>query len=56
LTFAAKRLEIRTPLRFERHPWPMRVVLVPLSLGCGTLAFLFCLSRAMQKRSQSGLE
>lgn len=49
-TFAAKRLEIRTPLRFERHPWAMRVVLVPLFIGCGTLAFLCWLKRAMQKR------
>jgi protein-S-isoprenylcysteine O-methyltransferase Ste14 len=54
-TFAAKRLEIRTPLRFEGHQWPMRVVLAPLSIGCGTLAFLFWLKRAVQKQGQSGL-
>lgn len=53
--FAAKRLEIRTPLRFEEHQWPMRVMLVPLSIGCGTLAFLFWLKRAVKKQGHSGL-
>ena len=53
--FAAKRLEIRTPLRIEGHQWPMRLVFMPLSIGCGTLAFLFWLKRAMRKQGQSGL-
>jgi protein-S-isoprenylcysteine O-methyltransferase Ste14 len=32
------------------------VVLAPLFIGCATLAFLFWLRRAAQKRRQSGLE
>ena len=52
--FAAKRLEIRTPLRFEGHHWPMRVVSVPLSIGCGTLAFLFWLKRAISAAGPLG--
>src|SRR5262249_9782021 len=32
--FAAKRLEIRTPLRIEGDSWPIRVVLAPLFIGC----------------------
>jgi hypothetical protein len=39
--FAAKRLEIRTPLRLEGDSWSIRVVLAPLFIGCATLAFLF---------------
>jgi hypothetical protein len=41
--FAAKRLEIRTPLRIEGDSWSVRVVLAPLFIGCATLAFLFWL-------------
>ncbi len=55
-TFAAKRLEIRTPLRIEGNSWPARVVLAPLFIGCATLAFLFWLKRRMQTQRQSGLE
>ena len=54
--FAAKRLEIRTPLRLEGDSWSVAVVLAPLFIGCATLAFLFCLRRAARKRKQSGLE
>ena len=54
--FAAKRLEIRTPLRLEGDSWSVRVVLAPLFIGCATLAFLFWLRRAAQRRRQSGLE
>ena len=54
--FAAKRLEIRTPLRLEGDSWSVRVVLAPLFIGCATLAFLFWLRRAAQKRRQSRLE
>jgi protein-S-isoprenylcysteine O-methyltransferase Ste14/putative intracellular protease/amidase len=54
--FAAKRLEIRTPLRIEGDTWSIRVVLVPLVIGCATLAFLFGLKRAAQKERWSGLE
>jgi len=45
--FAAKRLEIRTPLRIEGDSWSIRVVLAPLFIGCATLAFLFWLKRAL---------
>jgi protein-S-isoprenylcysteine O-methyltransferase Ste14 len=54
--FAVKRLEIRTPLRLAGDSWSVRVVLAPLFIGCATLAFLFWLRRAAQKRRQSGLE
>jgi protein-S-isoprenylcysteine O-methyltransferase Ste14/putative intracellular protease/amidase len=54
--FAAKRLEIRTPLRIEGDSWSVRVVLAPLFIGCATLAFLFWLKRAMQTQRQIGLE
>ena len=54
--FAAKRLEIRTPLRIEGDSWSIRVVLAPLFIGCATLAFLFWLKRAVQKQRQIGLE
>jgi AraC family transcriptional regulator, transcriptional activator FtrA len=55
-TFAAKRLEIRTPLRLEGDSWSIRVVLAPLFTGCAALAFLFWLKRALQKERQSSLE
>jgi protein-S-isoprenylcysteine O-methyltransferase Ste14/putative intracellular protease/amidase len=55
-TFAAKRLEIRTPLRIEGHSWSIGVVLAPLFIGCATVAFLFWLKRAVGKQRQSGLE
>ena len=54
--FAAKRLEIRTPLRLEGDSWSIRVVLAPLFIGCATLAFLFWLRRAVRKQRQNGLE
>jgi hypothetical protein len=54
--FAAKRLEIRTPLRIEGDSWSIRVLLAPLFIGCATLAFLFWLKRAVQTQSQTGLE
>jgi AraC family transcriptional regulator, transcriptional activator FtrA len=54
--FAAKRLEIRTPLRIEGDSWSIRVVLAPLFTGCATLAFLFWLKRAVRTRRQIGLE
>jgi protein-S-isoprenylcysteine O-methyltransferase Ste14/putative intracellular protease/amidase len=54
--FAAKRLEIRTPLRIEGDSWSIRVVLAPLFIGCATLAFLFGLKRALQTQRQIGLE
>ena len=54
--FAAKRLEIRTPLRIEGDSWPIGVVLAPLFIGCATLAFLFRLKRAVQTQRQKGLE
>ena len=54
--FAAKRLEIRTPLRIEGDSWSIRVVLAPLFIGCATLAFLFWLKRAVQTQRQTGLE
>jgi protein-S-isoprenylcysteine O-methyltransferase Ste14 len=54
--FAAKRLEIRTPLRIEGDSWSIRVVLAPLFIGGATLAFLFWLKRAAQKQRLSGLE
>jgi len=54
--FAAKRLEIRTPLRIEGGLWSIRVVLAPLFIGCATLAFLFWLKRALQTQRQIGLE
>jgi AraC family transcriptional activator FtrA len=40
--FAAKRLEIRTPLRLEGVSWSVRIVLAPLFIGCATLVFLLC--------------
>jgi protein-S-isoprenylcysteine O-methyltransferase Ste14/putative intracellular protease/amidase len=54
--FAAKRLEIRTPLHLEGDSWSIHVLLAPLFIGCATLAFLFWLKRAAQKERQSGLE
>jgi protein-S-isoprenylcysteine O-methyltransferase Ste14 len=54
--FAAKRLEIRTPLRIEGDSWSIRVVLAPLFIGCATMAFLFWFKRAVQTQSQIGLE
>lgn len=54
--FAAKRLEIRTPLRIEGASWSIRLVLAPLLIGCATLAFLFWLKRAVQTERQIGLE
>jgi protein-S-isoprenylcysteine O-methyltransferase Ste14 len=54
--FAAKRLEIRTPLRIEGDSWSIRVVLAPLFIGCATLAFLFWLKRAVQTQRHIGLE
>jgi hypothetical protein len=54
--FAAKRLEIRTPLRIEGDSWSIRVVLTPLFIGRATLAFLFWLKRAVQTQRQIGLE
>ena len=54
--FAAKRLEIRTPLRIEGGSWSIRVVLAPLFIGCATLAFLFWLKRAVHTQRQTGLE
>jgi protein-S-isoprenylcysteine O-methyltransferase Ste14 len=53
--FAAKRLEIRTPLRIEGDSWSVRVVLAPLFIGCATLAFLFWLKRAVQTQRRLGL-
>jgi protein-S-isoprenylcysteine O-methyltransferase Ste14 len=55
-TFAAKRLEIRTPPRIKGDSWSIRVVLAPLFIGCATLAFLFWLKRAVQTQRQIGLE
>jgi AraC family transcriptional regulator, transcriptional activator FtrA len=54
--FAAKRLEIRTPLRIDGDSWPMRAVLAPLFIGCATVGFLFWLKRALQTQRQIGLE
>ena len=54
--FAAKRLEIRTPLRIEGDSWSIRVMLAPLFIGCATLVFLFCLKRAVPTQRQNGLE
>jgi putative intracellular protease/amidase len=54
--FAAKRLEIRTPLRVEGDSWSFRVVLVSLFIGCAMLALLFWLKRAVQRQRQIGLE
>jgi protein-S-isoprenylcysteine O-methyltransferase Ste14 len=54
--FAAKRLEIRTPLRIEGDSWFIRVLMAPLFIGCATLAFLFWLKRAVQTQRQIGLE
>jgi protein-S-isoprenylcysteine O-methyltransferase Ste14 len=54
--FAAKRLEIRTPLRIEGDAWSIRVVLAPLFIGSATLVFLFWLKRAVQTQRQIGLE
>jgi protein-S-isoprenylcysteine O-methyltransferase Ste14/putative intracellular protease/amidase len=54
--FAAKRLEIRTPLRIEGDSWFLGVVLAPPFIGCATLAFLFWLKRVVQTRRQIGLE
>jgi putative intracellular protease/amidase len=44
-TFAARRLEIRTPLRLDGPSAPIRLVLIPLSIGGATLALLFWLQR-----------
>jgi AraC family transcriptional regulator, transcriptional activator FtrA len=54
--FAAKRLEIRTPLNIEGDSWSIRVVRAPLFIGCATLAFLFWLKRAEKTQRQIGLE
>ena len=54
--FAAKRLEIRTPLRIEGDAWSLRVVLAPIFIGCATLAFLCWVKRAAQTHKQIGLE
>lgn len=54
--FAAKRLEIRTPLRIEGNSWSIRVVLAPLFIGCATVALLFWLKRSVQTQRQIGLE
>jgi len=43
--FAAKRLEIRTPLRLAGKAWPVRAVLAPLCVGCAALVLLFWLRR-----------
>lgn len=32
--FAAKRLEVRTPLHLAEQKWPIRVILAPLLAGC----------------------
>jgi protein-S-isoprenylcysteine O-methyltransferase Ste14/putative intracellular protease/amidase len=54
--FAAKRLEIRTPLRIEGDSWSIRLMLAPLFIGCAMLAVLFWLKRAVQTQRQIGLE
>jgi protein-S-isoprenylcysteine O-methyltransferase Ste14 len=54
--FAAKRLEIRTPVRIEGDSWSIRAVLAPLFIGCATLACLFWLKHAVQTPRQIGLE
>jgi len=54
-TFAAKRLEIRTPLQFDGGSWPIRAVLAPLLIGSAAVACLLCLKRAMQAQRR-GLE
>jgi hypothetical protein len=54
--FAAKRLEIRTPLHIEGDSWSVHMVLAPLFIGCATLAFLFWLKRAVRTLRQMGLE
>ena len=54
--FAAKRLEIRTPLRIEGDSLSIRVVLAPVFIGGATLVFLFWLKRAVQTQRQIGLE
>jgi protein-S-isoprenylcysteine O-methyltransferase Ste14/putative intracellular protease/amidase len=41
--FAAKRLEIRAPLSFGSNPWPIRVLLTPILIGCVTLPLVLWL-------------
>lgn len=46
--FAAKRLEIRTPLRIEGEVWPIGVIVLPVLTGCATVALLFWLKRGLR--------
>ncbi len=48
--FAAKRLEIRTPIRFEGDTCPVRPVMPPVFIGCGMVAFLMWLKTTTEKR------
>jgi AraC family transcriptional activator FtrA len=48
--FAAKRLEVRTPLHLVGQKWPMRVILAPLLAGCIGLGCVFWLSRLIRRR------
>jgi protein-S-isoprenylcysteine O-methyltransferase Ste14 len=53
--FAAKRLEIRTPLRIEGDSWSV-VVLAPLLIGGAAMAVLFCIKGAVQTERRTDLE
>jgi AraC family transcriptional regulator, transcriptional activator FtrA len=48
--FAAKRLEVRTPLHLVGQKWPIRVILAPLLAGCIALGCVFWLSRLVRRR------
>jgi AraC family transcriptional activator FtrA len=48
--FAAKRLEVRTPLHLVGQKWPIRVILAPLLAGCIALGCVFWLSRSLRRR------
>jgi hypothetical protein len=50
-TFAAKRLEVRTPLHLMGQQWPIRVILAPLLAGCIALGCMYWLRRSLRRRA-----
>jgi AraC family transcriptional activator FtrA len=52
--FAAKRLEVRTPLHLVGQKWPIRVILAPLLAGGIALGCVFWLSHSIRRRFQVG--
>lgn len=58
-TFAAKRLEVRSPLRLVGTQWPFHLLIMPLLAGIGgaivfrSLAWLICHAAAFIRRSRN---